>query len=255
MKITFLGVSSALSDGFNSNMLLDFPNGETLLFDCGIDIKHSLKAANRKVEEIDAVYVSHLHSDHSGGLEWIGYYSYFISKKKIKLYIHESLVSELWSMLRPGMESVNNKQVGLNEYFDIIIIPQGYSGFELLEYSFNLIKNPHVVNPVKTMYSFGLVIGEATSFGSGRDRIVAYISSDTNSCLEGGEWGDIIIFHDCDFMNLGGVHINYEELKKIPDKIKSNMWLYHYHDLGDKMPDVIADGFAGIVKQGQIFEI
>ena len=34
MKLTFLGVSSALSDGFNSNILLDTDDGKTLLIDC-----------------------------------------------------------------------------------------------------------------------------------------------------------------------------------------------------------------------------
>ena len=35
---------------------------------------------------------------------------------------------------------------------------------------------------------------------------------------------------------------------------RKKMWLYHYTDLGDKMPNAVADGFAGFVKEGQIFE-
>ena len=77
MKLTFLGVSGFLSDGFNSNMLLDIGD-RTFLLDCGMDIKFSLKASNRKVEEIDDIYISHLHGDHINGLEWIAFYSYFM---------------------------------------------------------------------------------------------------------------------------------------------------------------------------------
>ena len=72
MKLTFLGVASALSSGYNSNILIE-DKDHVMLFDCGEDIKHSLKAANRKVEDLDAVYISHLHSDHCYGLSWLAY--------------------------------------------------------------------------------------------------------------------------------------------------------------------------------------
>jgi hypothetical protein len=43
--------------------------------------------------------------------------------------------------------------------------------------------------------------------------------------------------------------------------MKARTWLYHYTDLDDydgkygDMPDAVADGFAGFVKEGQTFEL
>lgn len=112
------------------------------------------------------------------------------------------------------------------------------------------------------MYSYGLLAWSA-------DREYFYISTDTSysNPYKAGvnyntlELEDNLLFQDCDVMNLStGVHPNYDELKKLNPKTKKKMWLYHYTDLskydefGD-MPDAVADGFAGFVKEGQIFEL
>ena len=50
----------------------------------------------------------------------------------------------------------------------------------------------------------------------------------------------------------GSVKEHYDALKKFPDDVKRRIWLVHYKD-GD-LPDAKADGFAGFVKCGQVFE-
>lgn len=250
MKLTFLGVSSALSSGYNSNILIE--NEENvMLFDCGEDIKHSLAAAGRKAEEISSVYISHLHSDHSYGLSWLGYYSYFIIQKKIKLYIHESMVSDLWAMLRPAMEKLDGQDMmTLDDYFDVEAIKNEHFSFGNRPFglTFQIVRQCHIETYQGNMYSYGLRMSE-----SSRDGWQAFISSDSKKIEI--PWTDDYIFCDCDVMNLSGVHPNYNDLKQFSDETKKNVWLYHYTDLGDKMPDAVADGFAGFVKEGQIFEI
>lgn len=275
MKITFLGVSGALSEGHNSNMLIDTVDNRTLLFDAGITLKQSLKDANRSVSDIDAVYISHLHSDHCGSMEWLGYYSHFMMSKRIILYIHESMVSDLWSMLRPGMEKMDGKPMrSLDDYFRVEAIKDD-DGFEFgmrpYVICFKTVRQDHVETPNGNMYSYGLKIGE-----SDRDGWQVFISSDSKRinmpCTYSDKeklWTSLLmteyeydyIFCDCDVMNLDGVHPNYNDLKKYDADTKSKMWLYHYTNLDDykgefgKMPDAVADGFAGFVKEGQIFKI
>lgn len=265
MKITFLGVSGALSAKYNSNMLIE-SHGKNMLFDCGEDVMHSLKAAGRTPEELDAVYISHLHMDHCGGLSWLGYYSYFIMNKKLKLYVHHSLEEELWDMLRPSMEKVDGKNShALSDYFDIERIQDGY-GFSFGSMMFYLVKQTHVETlENEFMYSYGL---------RGKQYDVLdwkfFISSDSKKMIipttieysdEDVVYDYKCIFCDCDVMNLGGVHPNYDDLNKFDAETKSKMWLYHYTDLNDydgkfgEMPDAVADGFAGFVKEGQVFEI
>jgi ribonuclease BN (tRNA processing enzyme) len=262
MKITFLGVSGALSPKYNSNMLID-QGEDCILFDCGEDVMYSLKDAGRTPEELDAVYISHLHYDHMGGLSWLGYYSMFVMKRRLALYIHESLISDLWAMLRPAMEKLDGHDMQtLEDYF--WVNPMGGINEWTIHRSlcFKTVLQPHVETPQGNMYSYGLSLHEST-LDNGRWRPFVHrgkcvsISSDSKriKMLPSYAYEYDLIFCDCDVMNLGGVHANYDDLKKMTQDIKYNMWLYHYHDLGDKMPDAVADGFAGFVKEGQVFEI
>ena len=83
MKLTFLGVGShsATQQLYHSNMLLTADSGAGLLIDCGGDIRFSLAEQGIQAKELgralDAVYISHLHSDHIGGLEWLAFTCYF----------------------------------------------------------------------------------------------------------------------------------------------------------------------------------
>ena len=253
MKLTFLGVSGFLSDGFQSNILFDTDNGLTLLLDCGTDIKHSLKAANRKVEEIDAVYISHLHGDHMGGLEWLAFYTYFITKRKINLFIHESLLSDLWSMLSPSMSNQKGKYLRIDDYFDVWIFADKKISFIYDSLVFQAIRLRHVDGKYQNMYSYALMVDDYDTVDG--EEGLFYISFDTDEIIR---YQAKYIFYDCDVMNLDGVHPNYKDLKKIEESTKKKMWLYHYADLSKyngKMHDAKADGFAGFVKEGQIFEI
>jgi hypothetical protein len=261
MKITFLGVSGALSAKYNSNMLIETgyaPDEPThprkILIDCGEDVMHSLNAVGCKPEELDAVYISHMHMDHCGGLSWLAYYTYFISKKKLKLYAHESLIADIWSMLRPSMEKLDGaiEMMTLSDYFEVHPVRSEKGGFLFGGGGYDLVKQLHVETSYGHMYSYGLNIN------TGRPGYV-FISSDTKKLTlpetDGYNQTHIYRFVDVDVMNLNGVHPNYYDLKNMTVRQKENMWLYHYHDLGDDMPDAVADGFAGFVKEGQIFEI
>ena len=267
MKITFLGVSSALSSGHNSNILIDSNDGQTLLFDAGITLKQSLKDSNRDISEIDAVYISHLHSDHCGSIEWIGYYSYFVMKKKIKLYVHESMISDLWSMLRPAMDKLEGREmITLDEYFDITTFTDN-SPCVVGSLYFIPCKQTHVETTHGNVYSYGSsfyhsAFDDKTWKPISCDGKCIFISSDTKdlyipptSTFAGNKYDYDMIFSDVDVMNLNGVHPNYNILKKFHPDIKKKMCLYHYHDIGIDMPDAVADGFKGFVTEGQIFEV
>ncbi len=265
MKITFLGVSGALSAKYNSNMLIE--NGSNrMLFDCGEDVMHSLKSADRTPEELTDVYISHLHYDHMAGISWLGYYSYFIMKKSITLWIHESMVSDLWAMLRPAMEKLDGivDMMSLDDYFDV----RAFKDDEKCvvgSFSFTPTRQTHVETPHGNMYSYGVSLEHSTLEGKywtygNKDGKRVFISSDTK-CLNIRPATHDYIFSDCDVMNLGGVHPNYNVLKKLNSAIREKVWLYHYTNIDDyegqvrAMPDAVADGFAGFVKEGQIFEI
>jgi flavorubredoxin len=247
MKITFLGVGGAYADeNYQSNMLMEV-NGKKILFDCGTDIRFSLKEKFKDINNgnisdyIDAVYVSHIHQDHSGGLEWLGFCTYFNPKApKPTLICSNELKDELWSDFLKGCKDIN-----LQTYFDV----KSGESFKVGDVSFKLVKRTHVKsNPEK--FSYGLLI-------QNKDSKKMYITSDV--CFESDvpEYQEAdIIFQDCETHPFkSNVHSHYDDLKTLPPDVKKKMYLYHYKDGSDKEINCQEDGFAGFVKKGSSFTL
>ncbi len=251
MRLTFLGVSSALTAGsknYQSNMVLKGPSGRHLLIDCGSDIRHSLFESGLGHSDIDAVYVSHLHADHVGGLEWLGFSKRFVDHQKPKLYVSPKLQAPLWNhVLSGGMSTLETEEASLSSFFEIE--PINDSSFVWEGYTFTLIEVLHSLSNHKRLPSFGLLIqGEKSK---------VFISTDTRFTpneLMPTYLGADLIFHDCEVQDFSsGQHASFDELKTLDVKIKAKMWLYDY--AYGALPDAKAAGFKGFVVRGQSFEI
>jgi ribonuclease BN (tRNA processing enzyme) len=248
MKLLFLGVSAAFSVGdnvFQSNMLIESDSGYKLLIDCGSDARHSLFAEGYTFSDIDAVYISHLHSDHCGGLEWLGFSKNFIDGKKTKLFISYDQTDRLWNnVLSGGMCSIEDKQASLASFFDIKSI---HNRFTWENYHFQLVRTIHSISNGEIMPSYGLFITTNTQ--------KIFISTDTRFSPESlqplYDRADLI-FHDCETAEkLSGQHAHYNELKTLDSKTREKIWLYDYNC--GPLPDAKKDGFRGFLVRGQRF--
>jgi ribonuclease BN (tRNA processing enzyme) len=251
-RLLFLGSGSAFTvgtDNFQSNMLLIAENEQKLLIDCGSDIRFSLYQEGLSHLDITDIYLSHLHSDHVGGLEYLGFSQRFDPRcSKTNLYLSKDIASDLWSRtLSGGMRSTQGDLSEIEDYFTLKpIASQGKFSWE--EITFELVPALHVDNGFFRMPTYGLF------FALGATRI--FLTSDTQlnfaECQAYYEQADII-FHDCE---TGGfstpVHAHYEELLALPLAIRQKIWLYGYQP--GALPNAIADGFLGFVKRGQVFE-
>lgn len=251
-RLLFLGSGSAFTvgtDNFQSNMLLIAENGQKLLIDCGSDIRWSLYQAGLSHLDITDIYLSHLHSDHVGGLEYLGFSRRFDPRcAKTNLYLSKDIGSDLWSRtLSGGMRSTQGDLSKIEDYFTLKPIPaQGNFSWEAVK--FELVPALHVDNGFFRMPTYGLF------FALGSTRI--FLTSDTQlnfvECQDYYEQADII-FHDCE---TGGfstpVHAHYDELLTLPPAIRKKIWLYGYQP--GTLPHAVEDGFLGFVKRGQMFE-
>ena len=68
MKITFLGVGEAFDENTPNNSHLIVTEKTKLLLDCGYSIPQQLWKFNSDPNFLDAIYISHQHSDHFFGL-------------------------------------------------------------------------------------------------------------------------------------------------------------------------------------------
>ncbi|MCE5336052.1 MAG: MBL fold metallo-hydrolase [Desulfobacteraceae bacterium] len=260
MKLKFLGVGSAFTtaDYYQSNILVQSTGGKRLLIDCGGDIRFSLGESGidrtNLSKEIDAIYISHLHCDHIGGLEWLAFNTYFSpdNGNRPKLYMNEGLMDELWeTSLKGGLGCITGKSMDLSDYFQCCPVDGG-GAFAWEGIRFTLVKLPHVLGEKRSHYSFGVFIEDPEDNSGGP----VFISTDT--ILQPDFLAEIarkvsLIFHDCETAPIPTrVHSHYSELVRLPDSIKSKMWLYHYQPFPDEKPEL--HGFRGFVTKGQEFD-
>ena len=251
-QLLFLGSGSAFTmeaDNFHSNMFLISDSGNKLLIDCGSDIRFSLFSAGFSHLDITDIYISHLHADHVGGLEFVGLTQKFDRRcKRPNLYLSKELASDLWhNTLSGGMRNVQGDVNDLETFFAVHKIEKnGYFFWEKIK--FNLIRVIHIDNGYYLMPSYGLFFEV--------DEVKVFLTTDTQLRLDLLE--DIynqadIIFQDCETSSYpSNVHAHYQELVNLPEEIKNKMWLYGYQP--GKLPDARKDGFLGFVKRGQTFD-
>ena len=253
MKLLFLGAGSGLGTdfgNFQSNMLLLTDSGKKLLIDCGTDIRFSLTKAGYVPEEIDAVYLSHLHADHIGGIEWFAFQRKFASQNGApQLIAHERLVHPLWEhSLSGGLKTLDDREATLSAYFVVHVVNDGEI-FNWEGLTLDLVQTVHIYSNKKLMPSYGLNIGyKGKTF---------LITTDTQFTLDRFKpyyRAATLIFHDCETLDVpSGVHTHFNQLDTLDPKIKAKLWLYHYND-GD-LPDAKSHGFAGFVRCGQEFDL
>ena len=253
MKLIFIGTGSAFdvnTKNYNSNMLLVNEDiNEKFLIDCGSDARHALFEMGLTYRDIKNVYISHLHADHVGGMEWLALTRNFDAEcDKPTLYAHPAIINSIWeNTLKGGLSTIQGVKTDLNYFFNTK--PADSHGvFMWNDIAMQTVQTVHVVENFKYMPSYGLI------FTINGTRI--FITTDTQFApnqLRDFYLNVDIIFHDCETLDKpSGVHANFNELVTLDSSIKSKMWLYHYNS--GSLPDAKAFGFLGFVKKGQIFE-
>jgi ribonuclease BN (tRNA processing enzyme) len=268
MRLTFAGSGSAFTvgaDNYQSNILLTIDRSEPahgegppppaalrhLLIDCGSDARYSLPTIGiKRPTEIDAVFITHTHADHIGGLEWLALSCHFgPSRYHPRLIVAEELREQLWERsLSGGLMYTEEGPATLDTYFEVD--PVGPDRRFVWEgVSFEIIPVVHVDAGSIRMMSYGLYMES--------DGLRVYFSADAkfDAQLETRHYikDADVIFHDCENTFRTGVHSHYEDLRNIPRWIREKTWLYHVSP--GVLPDCRADHFRGFVKPGQIFDL
>jgi ribonuclease BN (tRNA processing enzyme) len=248
VKITIVGCGNAFSMiNFNQSFLLE-EEGKRLLIDCGSRIPPALVNAGVKPSEIDAVYISHAHADHIGGLEELAFSRYdwqrhprrwddyvfsgggghdrdyldpsvrYVSYAP-KIIANEKLMDELWNYsLRGGLDSMEGFDSTLETFFQPIRVKANVPFF-WQKWRFDLIQQIHIMTGSIIKYTFGLLM-------SRKDRKTVYFTTDSQHCsprqIELFYNKADIIFQDCEctgidparkeFLFGSGVHANYAQL-------------------------------------------
>ena len=274
MKITFLGSGSAFSlaeENYQSNILISTED-KNLLYDCGTTIPEALNAKGMKPQDLDAIYISHLHADHAGGIEYVAFKTFFevfafgkteFGSMKPNLYGHSTILSEGWdNTWKGGLQSIQGQTNSLETYFDTHYM-ESNDDFNFHGISVQPIQTVHVVDNRMINPSYGIMVQERKDTHEGTiygERV--FISGDSqfapNQMLTYFKQADVI-FHDCEFAVYdNSVHAQFHQLKTLGEDTKKKMYLYHYSLSGKTFEELEAEvldaGFAGLVKRGQEFD-
>lgn len=286
VEMLFAGAGSAFcvnprSGNWQSNVLLTVTSDQgvtkSLLIDCGGDVRHALAELGKSHRDVDAVYVSHPHADHVGGLEWLAFLGKFDPG-----YVRPAIVGNhrvlrnVWEYsISGGLRSIEGEDVHLESFFD-----SHYLG-ENQHFIFNglkcdLLNVVHIMDNREIVPTYGLLL----HMPGGKQ---VFFTTDTqHSPKQIGHFykrADTI-FQDCETGYAGlaqrepdfdqpfksGVHAHLEELDGLPDDQKAKMHLYHYQDGTLDQNRVVPEGamspvearademgFRGFVRKGNLY--
>jgi ribonuclease BN (tRNA processing enzyme) len=252
MEFLFLGTGSAFClKNYQSNAIIN-ENGKNLLIDAGGDIRFALNDNGLSFYDIDALYISHLHNDHIGGIEYLALESYFAKPRhKIKLFVHDKLVDELWNnSLKGGLSVISEGNLLLNDYFEVNILERSFIWESI---NFNLIETIHSLDVLSVHPVFGLLIEPENGkkvYLTGDTRFVPEIIGDNYAKAD-------YIIHDTETgIVKTEIHSHFDDLIKLDRSVKEKTYLWHYQDnvsgdFNNWQDKAIVNGFKGFIQKGQ----
>ncbi len=247
-NIFFLGSGSGFSSLPNTSLLLNLRNTRVLI-DFGFTGLNQLRRYKISPQTIDALIITHLHSDHTGGIEMLTYIHKFQYQKKLLLILPNfELQFMLWDMLKHSMRFSPKGIMKKSDYFDIKIAQCAstcrFSTMRFKSHKFTFVKTKHVPG----MLSYGVIFamnGKRVFYTSDTafdPELLAYVNENYTPSL---------IIHDCKTDHEDEeVHATYKQIATLPLKLKRKILLIHYDDNYSQI-DPKLDGFIGFAQTGE----
>ncbi|AEO93647.1 metal-dependent hydrolase [Bacillus phage G] len=242
--IKVIGTGSAFTKTQCHTSVLIGVDNKKYLLDCGFKVPQTLHDMGIKMADIDGIIISHVHADHTGGLEEFGFMGLYVLNKKFDLFLANDVVKELWDKtLAGGMEQLSDGIGKLDTFFNVNAFD------DLKEFNINGLK----VLPIKTKHvgdekpSYSFVIDDRVFYSADMVFNRQLVETLNNENIE-------VFFHDCQlFTQENGVHASLEELSTLPEEIRRKIQALHYGDNYSDFEDKFKEYKITRVKQGDVY--
>lgn len=277
MTLRFYGAGGAFSRRYGTTCSgLTLPSGKQWLIDCGRQAPDQLYAAGVSWHEIAGQMMTHVHGDHTFGLEDFAFSRYYSADAKHgvesilgggprpKLVCHSAVRDELWETMRSAFRFAGtahggtSSQATLDTYFEIIepqesLAPDRESWPAAERFEVDGLKlwtrdTLHV--PEKPSTSLEIAVeGERVVWWSGDSTVHTELLIDLQERAT-------IIFHDCTFTEyVGQVHGSFDALAALPEPLRRKIVLMHHEDdLEDNRERAEKAGFR-IALPGHVYDL
>jgi ribonuclease BN (tRNA processing enzyme) len=251
VRIVILGVGDAFtSEHFGSSALIETSIGRRVLIDCPDPIHRVLREGTKgrvRVDDIDDIVLTHIHGDHTNGLESFGFWRWMKRQKDQgatlpRVWTNPWTAERLWRKLSPAMsgEGRRSGQAGpatrdLATFFDVRTIEPGEGETAIAGLT---VRARWTTHPIPTM---GLLISE-------NGKTLGW-ASDTAFERAHIDWlaGADVIVHEA---NTGPAHTPIEDLNALPGDLRKKMRLIHLPDDFDPSRTDVT-----ILREGDVLEV
>ncbi len=225
---------------------LDPAGPRWLLIDCPHPIRKMMAEASGAADvsldvgDLQGVVVTHLHADHSSGLEGLGYFAHFVLRRRLPLLAHPDVLARLWDgHLAAGMEQLLPavgapfRSMTLEDYFDPRPLdPAGAVRLGPFEVACRTTIH-HIPTTALRVTVAGRTLGHSadTAFDPG---LIAWLTE-----------ADVAL-HETNH----GVHTPYADLAALPAPVRAKLRLIHYPDEFDLAASAIEP-----LRQGTLYDL
>jgi ribonuclease BN (tRNA processing enzyme) len=227
MRVLITGVGDAFTKlHFNTSAIVQAPEGY-ILIDCPDPLHRVLHEAalksgwNVNADTIHDIIITHLHGDHSNGLETLGFWRRIkrindVRIERPRLHITQQVANRIWEKLAPAMSAPMGepRPSDLDDYFEVHILEPGHPSI-IAGLAVHCRLTRHAIPTI------GLLLGDG-------ERTLGW-SGDTPFDEDHIEWlsrSDLIVHES----NLGPTHTPIEKLNALPAALKAKMRLIHLPD-------------------------